>query len=441
MVSSTIDFSAKGGSALKVHPLGTGRVRLYTLVMVRWIAVLGQLSAVLFVHYGLDFSLPLGLALAAIGASVLLNVAVSLRYPVATRLSDREAALFLAYDIVQLAVLLSLTGGLTNPFALLFLVSVTISATILSLLSTIGLVILAVLCLSLVAAFHQPLPWSGPTPEFSVTYVSGVWCSLVTGMIFITVYAWRVAEEARRMSDALSEAHMALSREQKLSALGGLAAAAAHELGTPLGTITLVAKELSLELEPESPLAEDVELIMSQAGRCRDILNKLSRRPAQERPGPFAVMPAAALLDEVAEQYRREGITIFLDIGEMLEQPMIPRVPEIVHGLSNLIENAVDFARHEVHVGVAADVDDVTISVIDDGPGIAGSMLSALGDPYVSSRPNSGMGLGVFIAKTLLERTGARVDFGNRRGGGAKVDITWPRSRLNEMKTLESHGS
>jgi two-component system sensor histidine kinase RegB len=364
-----------------------------------------------------------------------------LRYPVATRLSDREAALFLAYDIVQLAVLLSLTGGLTNPFALLFLVSVTISATILSLLSTIGLVILAVLCLSLVAAFHQPLPWSGPTPEFSVTYVSGVWCSLVTGMIFITVYAWRVAEEARRMSDALSEAHMALSCEQKLSALGGLAAAAAHELGTPLGTITLVAKELALELEPESPLAEDVELIMSQAGRCRDILNKLSRRPAQERPGPFAVMPAAALLDEVAEQYRREGITIFLDIGEMLEQLMIPRVPEIVHGLSNLIENAVDFARHEVHVGVAADVDDVTISVIDDGPGIAGSMLSALGDPYVSSRPNSGMGLGVFIAKTLLERTGARVDFGNRRGGGAKVDITWPRSRLNEMKTLESHGS
>ncbi len=441
MVSSTIDFSAKGGSALKVHPLGTGRVRLYTFVMVRWIAVLGQLSAVLFVHYGLDFSLPLGLALAAIGASVLLNVTVSLRYPVATRLSDREAALFLAYNIVQLAVLLSLTGGLTNPVALFFLVSVTISATILSLLSTIGLVILAVFCLSLVAAFHQPLPWSGPPPEFSVTYVSGVWCSLVTGMIFITVYAWRVAEEARRMSDALSEAHMALSREQKLSALGGLAAAAAHELGTPLGTITLVAKELALELEPESPLAEDVELIMSQAGRCRDILNKLSRRPAQERPGPFAVMPAAALLDEVAEQYRRDGITIFLDIGEMHEQPMIPRVPEIVHGLSNLIENAVDFARHEVHVGVAADVDDVTISVIDDGPGIAGSMLSALGDPYVSSRPNSGMGLGVFIAKTLLERTGARVDFGNRRGGGAKVDITWPRSRLNEMKTLESHGS
>ncbi len=440
MTSSTINLSDKGGSGLLVHPLGTGRVRLYTLVMVRWIAVLGQLSAVLFVHYGLEFPLPLDLALGAIGASVVLNVVVSLRYPVATRLSDREAALFLAYDIVQLAVLLSLTGGLTNPFALLFLVSVTISATILSLVSTIGLGILATLCLSLVSLYHQPLPWSGPAPEFSLTYVAGVWCSLVTGMVFITVYAWRVAEEARRMSDALSEAHMALSREQKLSALGGLAAAAAHELGTPLGTITLVAKELALELEEEGPLSDDVELILSQAERCRDILNRLSRRPAQERPGPFAVMPAAALLDEITEQYHRDGITIFLGSAEMVEQPLIPRVPEIVHGLNNLIENAVDFARNEVHVSVAADAKTITISVVDDGPGIAGSMLSALGEPYVSRRPNHGMGLGVFIAKTLLERTGARVEFGNRRGGGAKVDISWPRDQLAEMQAFELHG-
>ncbi len=440
MLSSAIDLSDKSGAAPLVQPLGTGRVRLYTLVMVRWFAVLGQLSAVFFVHSGLGFPLPLELALATITASVVLNVVVSLRYPVATRLSDREAALFLAYDIVQLAVLQSLTGGLTNPFALLFLVSVTISATILSLISTIRLVLLATACLSLVAVFHQPLPWSQPPPVFSATYVAGVWCSLVTGMIFITVYAWRVAEEARRMSDALAEAHMALSREQQLSALGGLAAAAAHELGTPLGTITLVAKELALELEQESPLTDDVELILSQAERCRDILNQMSRRPAQERPGPFAVLPVAALLDEVAEKYRRDGITISLDTGLSDEQPLIRRVPEIVHGLGYLIENAADFARLEVRVGFAIDADDLTISVVDDGPGIAGSMLSALGEPYVSSRPSSGMGLGVFIAKTLLERTGARVEFANRRGGGAKIDITWPRKLLDEMQSLELAG-
>lgn len=409
-----------------------GRVRLQTLVAIRWIAVIGQTLTLLLVHYGLDFRLPLGATLSVVGVSAALNVALFLLYPSSTRLSDGGAALYLAFDIVQLAGLLYLTGGLENPFALLVLVPVTISATILRQISTILLGGLAFLCITLLAFWHLPLPWPEPGFALPLFYLFAVWAALILGMGLVAIYASQVAAEARRMSDALAATQMALAREQQLSALGGLAAAAAHELGTPLGTIAVAAKELSREVPPGSPLAEDVALIAGQAARCRDILARLSRRPEDEEGGEaFSFLPIAGLVEAAATTHRDAGVRVETVLVGSGPQPVVARSSEIIHGLGNLIENAVDFARQRVELRIGWDEREVRVEILDDGPGINIDVLSALGDPYVTTRPDDGgMGLGVFIAKTLLEHTGARVRFGNRPGGGAAVTATWPRRLL-----------
>ncbi len=424
-------------------PGGEGRVRLRTLVLIRWIAVAGQALAVLFVRFGLEFELPLLPVVLAIAASALLNIVVSLRYPAATRLGDLGAALYFGYDLVQLAVLLYLTGGLNNPFCLLILVPVTISATNLTLRSTISLGILAVACVSLLAVLHRPLPWSGDGLTLPMVYLFGIWAALVLGMAFICIYAWRVAEETRRMSAALAEAQAALAREQRLSALDGLAAAAAHALGTPLGTITLVVRELARDLPPDSPLAEEVALLDSEAERCREILASMSRDP-QEDDSAFAATTLRGLVEAAAGPYLLDDAVqvkiAAADAADRAAEPRVPRSPEVLHGLGNLIENAVDFARHEVRIELDWDDREIRVTIADDGPGMPSDILGALGDPYVTTRNGEGgMGLGIFIAKTLLERTGARVAFANRQAAagqtagavtGATVAIVWPRGVL-----------
>lgn len=411
-----------------------GRVRLLTLVLIRWIAVLGQLLAILFVHFGLGFELPLLLALATVAASALLNIAVTFRYSPSKRLRNREAAYYLAYDILQLAALLFFSGGLSNPFSLLFLVPVTISATVLSLESTIWLGVVSMACVSVLSGFHMPLPWSGAAPDLPELYVTGIWAALVLGMVFISIYAWRVAEEARRMADALAETQFVLSREQKMSALGGLAAAAAHELGTPLGTIALVAKEIKNQLPDDDEMAEDMALIAEQTARCRDILGQLSRSPEAEGRGEqFSHVSLAALVQETVELHRDGDVVVDIETLGDEPAPMIPRYPEILHGLGNFIENAVDFSREKVIVRADWQGSRLRVEIIDDGPGFSSGILGRLGEPYITSRQLSddgggGLGLGVFIAKTLLERTGAEIEFRNQRGGGAKVGISWARA-------------
>jgi two-component system, sensor histidine kinase RegB len=423
-----------------IHQVAQGRIRLLTLVLIRWFALVGQLLAILIVKYVMGFDLPLGLALAAVGASALLNVAVSVRYTKSKRLSNGEAAVSLAYDIVQLAALLFLTGGLGNPFSILFLVPVTISASVLSLRSTLWLGLVALICISLLAGFHMPLPWPGVAPPLPQLYVTGIWAALVLGMGFISVYAWRIAEEARRMASALAETQHVLAREQKMSALGGLAAAAAHELGTPLGTIALVAKEVALQLPEGSEMAEDMSLISSQTARCREILGQLSRSPeAEGRAGEFSRVGLATLMEEAADSYRSVDVSISVEIKGVPWTEFVPRHPEVLHGLGNFIENAADFASSHVAVEGTWDEGSLTLRVADDGPGYSAGILTRLGEPYVTSRKfdddgGGGMGLGVFIAKTLLERTGAQVIFGNQRGGGAEVVITWTKSALGGIE-------
>src|SRR4051812_20729803 len=252
------------------------RLKLDTLVRLRWLAVTGQSAAVGGVHFGLGFALPFGWCFLVIAASALVNLGMRIRYPASVRLSDNAATLLLGFDILQLAALLFLTGGLQNPFAMLFLAPVLISATALAPERTLALGCLAVGSASILVLAHRPLPWSGQAPELPFLYVTGVWTAILLGVAFTGVYAWRVAEEARLLAQALAATELVLAREQHLSQIDGLAAAAAHELGTPLATIALVAKELDHALPKEGPVADDLKLLREQVERCRGILAKLT---------------------------------------------------------------------------------------------------------------------------------------------------------------------
>jgi two-component system, sensor histidine kinase RegB len=412
--SSDYDFSQPG-------------VRVRTLLTLRWIAILGQLMALLIITQLLGFQLQIIPALLVIGLSVLVNIGLRFVYPVSSFLSGRQATVQLAFDLVQLAVLLFLTGGLTNPFAVLMLVPVTISATLLSLRSTLGLFLLAILSISALGLWSLPLPWAGEQPFLLPRiYRIGEWVAILVGMAFLTVYAWRVSAEARRRQQALVATQAALARAQQMSAVGSLAAAAAHELGTPLGTMTLVAKELQSQLGNDPDFGDDIALLNAELGRCRDILAGISKQTMAEEH--FRHASLEAVLHEVARPYDHNGKLIVYQLFDDSSSLEVERSPELLHGLDNLIANAVRHAKSKVRIVATQLRGGLTVSVQDDGPGFPEELLPYLGEPYVASsgiKPQ-GLGLGIFIAITLLERIGAKVSFSNLRGGGAKGDIHWP---------------
>ncbi len=427
-----------------------GMVRLRTLVRLRWLAIVGQTGAVLFVEFFLGFPLPLGACLAAIALSAWLNIFLTIRWRKSVRLQETHAGLLLVYDVAQLAVLLYLTGGLENPFAFLFLVPVTISATSLSIRWTLWLGFMAFGCASFLAFEHFPLPWiPGERMELPDIYIGGMWAAIISGVVFSAIYARRIADEARQMSAALSATEMVLAREQRLSALDGLAAAAAHELGTPLATIALVAKELKRELPPEGPHTEDIGLLISQTARCREILARLSSREAQTDE-VYQRTKLLVMVEDLIAPLRGSDVVIAVtssadnDDKAAASEPVFRRNPGITYGLGNLLENAVDFAEARVEVDARWTPSQVSLTVRDDGPGFHQNIFDRLGDPFVTTRPgygeetgepgrHEGMGLGFFIAKTLLERSGASVSLANRQAPehGAVVYVVWPRSAVD----------
>ncbi len=433
-------------------------VRLRTLIVIRWLAVLGQTAAVLFVYFGLGFEMPLGTCFVVISASVVLNLVLQIRYPSTERVSVAQATIQSAYDLIQLAALLYFTGGIQNPFTLLLMAPITIAATVLNLRATVFLGLLGYSLITVLLLFHQPLPWHpGQRIDLDPIYQGGLWISLGLGILFSSAYAWRVSVEADRMRTALSATLQVLSREQRRAALGSLAAAAAHELGTPLSTIALTAKELSRDVSRDSPYHEDLELLRDQADRCREILSRLSQDPGD---GDMVMqrMALGVLISEVAAPHREFGVEIDVSLkpleGARAAEPHLLRRPEILYGLGNLMENAVDFARERVAVIAQWDDRQITIEIRDDGPGFAPEIIGRLGEPYVTSRrppaeresqapgdPSSdmrgspdegqhGMGLGFFIAKTLLERTSGTIRVANAPSGGAVVVLTWPRAAV-----------
>ncbi len=435
--------SASAGMApgVRTKRRTVGRVRLRTLLIIRWIAVAGQALTLLVVHFVLGFPMAIGWAGATVAALAAVTLAAQVRRPQSERLTDRESALYFAFDILQLAVLLYLTGGLNNPFSVLVLAPVTVSAAALSTRSTIGLAGLAIACVVFLAIEHQPLPWPEGAFDVPDIFVAGYTIALILAVIFLTFYVYRVAQESRRLSDALAAAQAALDREQRVSSLGALAAAAAHELGSPLGTISLIAKELARDLPPDSDHRADADLLVSQSERCRQILADLSRKPDQSKDH-FNVLPAGLLVELAAAPHARPHVALRIESSPDPAEPrdpVIPRRPEIMHGLGNLLQNAIEFAREEVKVLIAWTRDAIVITITDDGPGFPADVLRRLGDPYLSGgsegldqtqRQGDHMGLGIFIAQNLIERTGGTVGFSNNEYGGAEARVSWPRSVL-----------
>ena len=433
---------------------GSDLILLRTLTNLRWMAIGGQTAALVVAPAYFGLVVPMGVCMMAVGLSVMANLIFMIASPDNKRLTAVEAVLMLVFDLAQLALLVSVTGGLTNPFALLVLAPVTISAMALNLRSTVVVALTAAGLVTLAGLFNLPLRMGdGTVLTVPPLFRFGFWLSIIIGIAFIATYSRRVATEIREMSDALFAAQMALAREQKLTDIGGVVAAAAHELGTPLATIKLVSTEMIDELPEEGSLREDAMLIRDQADRCRDILRSMGRAGKDDLYLKQA--PLSAVVREAAEPHmmrnKRVGIAEVPGPGAPARSPIVLRRPEFIHGLRNLVQNAVDFADQKVWVDIEWSDQHIVIRITDDGEGFPAQMIGRIGDPFMRQKRTpvpkdrrvgyEGMGLGLVIAKTLLERTGAALTFANaadpfltpserpeRRG--AIVQVTWPLAAL-----------
>jgi two-component system, sensor histidine kinase RegB len=422
-------------------------VRLDTILRLRWLAVLGQLAAIFIVVQGLEFDLPIAPCLVLVSLSAMVNLGLQIAFNPMERMEPVYAAALLALNIVELAALLYFTGGLQNPFSFLFLAPVLISATALPVRFTIALGLLAVACASALGFFYLPLPWDSEEPlVLPPIYLLGVWLSIVLAIVVTSLYAFQVTEESRKLSDALAATELVLAREQHLTQLDGLAAAAAHELGTPLSTIVLISRELERTLTGNGQEAADIKTLREQAQRCRDILAKITQ--LSSTGAPFDHMKLSTLIEETVAPHRDFGVAIKVRIAvAATKEPVGTRNPAILYGVGNILENAVDFARSEVEVNAWWNAETVEVVISDDGPGFAPEIIKRIGEPYLSRRRNAeesqsehgGLGLGVFIARTLLERTGANVSFSNRvfPDHGAVVQIVWPRRRFEASESAQ----
>lgn len=423
------------------------QLRLVTTVRLRWAAVLGQLAAVGITVLYFGFTLDVSSCLILIAMSAWLNVFLSIRYPARHRLSTTFAMGLLLFDVFQLCALLYLTGGIENPFVLLLVAPVTVASAALPPRYAVVMGLIVMASAVFLITNHEPLPWY---PNIGLTlprdYKVGILAALAATMSFAAFYTWRLNKESRQMSAALAATDMVLASEQRLHALDGLAAAAAHELGTPLSTIVLVAKELEHELGKDSRYIEDLQLLHSQARRCRDILQKLTRKPDEQDP-MHASVTVREVIEEAALPHRNSGKRIVVSgtalpgtAAEAAEEPVSQRQPGIIYGLGNLIENAVSYAAREVHADARWNEANIILTITDDGPGFKPELMDSIGEPYITSRRledrgdkgHSGLGLGFFIAKTLLERSGATVNFSNRAAPqtGAIVQVSWARQAL-----------
>lgn len=430
-----------------------GQVRLRTLILLRWAAVAGQVAALTVASGPLSLAVPLGPCFLVVGIAVAANMAAISVFPETKRLSEGQTMASLLFDTAQLALLLGLTGGLANPFAFLILAPATIGATVLSPRSSGAVALVTIAFVTLVAFYYLPLRTAGGT-VLSPPAIFGVghWLAIVIGVSFLTIYAGRVSSEIRSMGRALLATQMALAREQKLTDLGGVVAAAAHELGTPLATIKLVSAELADELDGRPEQRDDALLIRREADRCAEILRSMGRAGKDDLH--LRAAPLSAVLREAAEPHLDRGRDVRFEWlpapDGPAREPTIARRPEIIHGLRNLIQNAVDFAQATVWVEARWSANRLALRIMDDGPGFPAHLLGRIGDPFLRRRPTEpsqdrpeydGMGLGLFIAKTLLERTGAEITFANGSDpflaeserperGGAIVEVIWPLARI-----------
>ena len=402
-----------------------------TLVNLRWIAIVGQLVAINFVYYYLKLKLPIVAVHSVILVGLITNLILQFKIK-ENQLKDLYSGFFLIYDLFQLTFLLYLTGGISNPFSFLMIVPSIVSSTFLSMGTTIILGTLTIILLFFLKNYHEILPglniYRFSFPEY---YLEGILISIIIGLIFLSYFGIRFSGETKKRSEALEKLQQVMAREYQLDSLGGLAAAAAHSLGTPLATISVVAKELKKEIGGESKHTKDLELLVSQSKRCSEILRRISRKEIEDDQF-INIVKVEDLLEEIIISFKEtSNVKINLISKEDRNKINIKRAPELVYGLRNFIGNAVKFSKTKVEIILTSDENIIEIKINDDGPGIPEDIISKIGEPYIKSKSkklssNSGLGLGTFLGKTLLERKNAKLLF-RKKGklGGALVLISW----------------
>ena len=416
-----------------IFGLSHENIKLETLVNIRWIAVIGQLFAVCVINFYFQFSFLFIPCLIAILCSIFINLYIEFFYKKIQRLNNFWATVSILYDLFQLTLLLFLTGGLVNPFSILIIVPTTIAVTFLSKRSSFSISIISIIMVGILANFHYPLP--GPNFVMPEYYLLGLWASLTVGIIFLDSYAYLISAEAKKRSSAFDKLEKSLSKEQELKSLGGLAAAAAHEFGTPLGTIALVTKELKKQLGKNKKYKNDIELLSSQIERCKNILKDLSIDP-NKKDAFIENITFKNLINEIVYSFdlpKKKSIEI--DNSKITNNIKIVKKIEIIYALRNLIDNAIKFCSSLVKIEISNSNRKIYLNIFDDGKGFPQDIVRNLGDPYIRSslisKNKSGLGLGIFISKTLLERTGAKVNFKqNIELGGALINIVWKESDL-----------
>ena len=402
-----------------------------TLTILRYIAIFGQFIAINIVFYFLELEFPIIKSYVVIFIGLLTNIYLQFRVKV-NQLKDTYASFFLLSDLIQLSFLLYLTGGILNPFSFLLIIPAIVSSTFLSMGTTIILGVITSFMLFLLTHFHLQLPGMDPSkfivPNF---YKFGILTSILIGLIFLSYFGIRFSGETKKRSEALNKLQEVISKEYELESLGGQAAAAAHSLGTPLATISVVAKELKKELGNDKEISKDIDLLISQTKRCSEILKKISKKQIEE-DSFINLIKLEDLLEEIITSFE-ETSSKKIDLLNKNDQNKISiqRTPEIIYGLRNFIGNAVKFSKSKIEVNLKSDEKMIKIEINDDGPGIPEDIINKIGEPYIKSKSkqlssNSGLGLGTFLGKTLLERQGANLQFKkNSKLGGALVVISW----------------
>ena len=402
-----------------------------TLVILRWIAIIGQFSAITLVYFYLNLDFPILIAFAVLFLGFLSNLYLQFGIRSIT-LRDFYASIFLVYDLIQLTLLLYLTGGISNPFSILMIIPTIVSSTLLSMGTTIILGVLTIIFLFLLSIFHYPLPGiHDHSITFPKLYLTGYFLAIIVGLVFLSYFGIRFSGESKRRSDAINKVQQVIAKEYELESLGGQAAAAAHSLGTPLATISVVASELKKELGEKNEHSKDIDLLISQTKRCGEILKKISKKQIKDDEF-FSKTKLEDLLSELISSFKETSSKhIKLQTEYDKNKISFQRSPEIIYGLRNFIGNAVKFSKTKVEIILSSNKKDIEILIKDDGPGFPADIIEILGEPYIKSKSpeindNAGTGLGTFLGKTLLERRGAKLSFLNDKNNkGASVKIFW----------------
>ena len=402
-----------------------------TLVILRWIAIIGQFTAINLVYFYLKLDFPVLIAHLILFFGFLTNSYLQFGIRSIT-IKDFYASFFLVYDLIQLAFLLYLTGGISNPFSILMIIPAIVSSTFLSMGTTIILGILTVAFLYLLTIFHYPLPGiHDHSTTFPKLYLTGYFLAIIVGLVFLCYFGIRFSGESKRRSDAINKVQQVIAKEYELESLGGQAAAAAHSLGTPLATISVVATELKKELGKNTEHSKDIDLLVSQTKRCGEILKKISKKQIIDDEF-FSKASLEDLLSELISSFKETSSKeITLHLEEDKNKIFFQRSPEIIYGLRNFIGNAVKFSKTRVKIMLSSNKKNIEILIKDDGPGFPEDVIEILGEPYIKSKSslvnnNAGTGLGTFLGKTLLERRGAKLSFSNDKNNqSALVKISW----------------